>query len=135
MVRVLIVDDEAKLAEVLQAFLVRRGFAVWTASTGDEALALLQTHQPEILLLDLHLAGSGLQGLDVLRTTKAVSPHTTVIVTSACPDADIQAEVLRLGARCYLEKPLSLRELLSAVNEVTTSSAPSSWRSSWPSYR
>lgn len=124
MTRILIVDDETKLTETLKAFLVSRGFQVWTADTGDAALRLLQTHQPEVLLLDLHLGGHGLQGLDVLRHTGTLSPHTVILVISACTDPEIRAEVVRLGARRYLDKPLSLQDLQDTLHRVAAPSAP-----------
>lgn len=89
------------------------------AGTGEEALPLIQTHQPEVMLLDLHLGGSSFQGLDVLRRTSAVSPNTMVIVISACIDPDIQAETLRLGARRYFEKPFGLAQVLTAIHDLT----------------
>ena len=120
--RLLIVDDEPKLTEVLKGFLARRGFEVWTACKGEDALSLIQTHQPDVLLLDLHLGGCGLQSLDVLRKTTAVSPNTTVIVISACTDTDTKAEVLRLGARRYLDKPLDLEKLVQTIQDLAVPS-------------
>lgn len=119
MPRVLIVDDEVELTQVLQAFLARRGFEVWTAGTGEDALPLIRTHQPEVMLLDLRLGGSRLQGLDVLRRTPAVSPNTMVIVISACSDPDTQAQAMRLGARRYFGKPFGLAQVLTAIRDLT----------------
>lgn len=123
--RVVIVDDEVKLTNVLKEFLTLRGFQVWAAIKGKEAVQLIQTHQPDALLLDLTLEGSGLQGIDVLKKTKEVSPATRIIVISGNTDEAKKAEVLQLGAMAYLDKPLSMQDVLKAIQDATTSSASS----------
>ncbi|MBI4227007.1 MAG: response regulator [Candidatus Omnitrophica bacterium] len=118
MINILIVDDEAELRQCLQMFLERQGCRVWTAATGQEALALLQAHRPGVLLLDLNLGRGSLSGFEVLRQGRAVSPETRVIVISGAADETTKAEALTLGATRYLEKPHSVQRVFSAVGDV-----------------
>lgn len=120
MARILIVDDEVKIVRLLAGLLEPHGFDVLTALHGEEALVLLAMHRPEVLLLDLHLGGQGMSGLDVLREARTVSAATRVIVVSAYPQETTREDTLRLGAFRYLEKPLDVRAVLSVVRETLT---------------
>ncbi|MDP3722880.1 MAG: response regulator [Candidatus Omnitrophota bacterium] len=118
MVRVLIVDDEVKLAEVLKEFLTPRGFQVWTASAGEEALPLIQTHRPEVVLLDMCLGAGRLQGFEMLRQIRTQWPAITVLMWSGSANVEQKAEALRLGATTFFDKPVNLGELLRAMQVV-----------------
>jgi len=118
MINVLIVDDEAELCRFLKEFLELQTCHVWTSVNGQEAVALLRTHRPDVLLLDLNLGRGALSGMEVLRQSRDVSPDTRVIVISGVADETTKAEVLALGAAQYLEKPHSAQTVLRAVQDV-----------------
>lgn len=111
--RVLIVDDEADFTELLRDHLGSSGYAVLTASSGDEALRALADFQPRVVLLDMMMAGVG--GMETLRRIKAVRPETLVVMITALDDRDVARRALAAGAADYLTKPLSLDFLDSAL--------------------
>lgn len=125
MTRLLIVDDEQKLVSVLKGFLETKGFDVRTASSGVEAMQMVEQHQPHVMLLDLNLEGSAVSGLDVLTQTKARLPNTVVFVVSGYTEEDKKEQALKQGADRYLEKPLLLPDVLKAVQEAAANLPPS----------
>jgi len=110
--RVLLIEDEAPLAESISYNLVREGYAVTTAMDGDRALERFRAESPAIVILDLMLPK--LSGLDVCRAIRAESRVPIVILTAKDAEADKVAG-LELGADDYVTKPFSMRELVSRV--------------------
>jgi two-component system response regulator RegX3 len=110
--RVLLIEDEAPLAESISYNLVREGYAVTTAMDGDRALERFRAESPAIVILDLMLPK--LSGLDVCRAIRAESQVPIVILTAKDSEADKVAG-LELGADDYVTKPFSMRELVSRV--------------------
>ena len=110
--RVLLVEDEASLAESISYNLVREGFEVLSAADGETALQLFRSSPPSIVLLDLMLPR--LSGLDVCRLIRAESNIPIVILTAKDAEADKVAG-LEIGADDYVTKPFSMRELVSRV--------------------
>jgi two-component system response regulator RegX3 len=110
--RVLVVEDEAPLAESIAYNLAREGFIVTAAADGEQALERFRAEAPDIVLLDLMLPK--LSGLDVCRAIRAESEVPIVILTAKDAEADKVAG-LELGADDYVTKPFSMRELVSRV--------------------
>ena len=109
MKRILVVDDDVPIGDLLQEALTQAGYAVTRAYSGTEALLALQTARPDLVLLDLLLPG--LRGEEVL-------PHLAglpVIVVSAVTDVDSRVSLLLGGAVDYVAKPFSTRELLARI--------------------
>lgn len=113
--KLLIVDDEAKLVESYQQFFEVAGFEVRVTTRGEEALQLVEQHQPDVVLLDWRLEGSKVQGLEVLQRTKELFPHTVVLLYSGYGGTE-KTEALKRGADQFLEKPLQLPQLVEAIN-------------------
>ncbi len=110
--RILIVEDEAPLAESVRYGLEREGYAVTVAPDGRSALDRFRSETPALVILDLMLPE--LSGLDVCRTIRAESDVPIIIVTAKDSEADKVAG-LELGADDYVTKPFSVRELISRV--------------------
>jgi two-component system, OmpR family, response regulator RegX3 len=110
--RVLLVEDEASLAESVSYNLVREGFEVTTAADGELALQRFRAEPPSIVILDLMLPK--LSGLDVCRVIRAESRVPIIMLTAKDAEADKVAG-LELGADDYVTKPFSMRELISRV--------------------
>jgi two-component system, OmpR family, alkaline phosphatase synthesis response regulator PhoP len=116
--RVLVVDDEEDILELVTFNLVKDGYQVVTAASGEEALRQTKHGTPDPILLDLMLPG--LDGLDVCRALKsnADTDHIPIIMlTAKTEDADIVAG-LELGADDYITKPFSPRVLLARLKAV-----------------
>ena len=113
--RVLVVDDEAKIVEVVGDYLRSNGFSVTTAADGEGAVASARARPPDLVVLDLGLPG--LDGLDVARALRRASPVPIIMLTARGEETD-RVLGLELGADDYLVKPFSPRELLARVRAV-----------------
>jgi len=118
--RILVVEDEAALAESLQFALEVEGFEVVTAGTGGEGVKWAQTINPSLVLLDVMLPESS--GLDVCRQIRASSDVPIIMVSARDAEADMVAG-LELGADDYVTKPFSTRELVARVRAQIRRSA------------
>jgi two-component system, NtrC family, response regulator AtoC len=114
--RVLVVDDEENLRLVLRTYLKREGYEVEVASTGEEALALVERFGPDVILTDVRMPRMG--GLDLLATLKAKSIEATVIVMSAYGNVDLAIEAMKAGAYDYLQKPFKTEEVLLVMRKA-----------------
>jgi len=110
--RVLVVEDEAALAESVAYNLAREGFQVLTAADGEAALERFRRDAPSLVVLDLMLPR--LSGLDVCRAIRAESAAPIIMLTAKDSEAD-KVTGLELGADDYVTKPFSMRELVSRV--------------------
>ncbi|MCD6022711.1 MAG: DNA-binding response regulator [Actinomycetia bacterium] len=110
--RILIVEDEAALADTVRYNLEREGYSVAVASDGRRALDLFRTDDPSLVILDLMLPE--LSGLDVCRQIRQSSNVPIIMVTAKDSEAD-KVSGLELGADDYVTKPFSVRELVSRV--------------------
>lgn len=109
---ILIVEDEAALAESVHFALEMEGFEVATVGDGREAVSVVAASPPDLVLLDLMLPG--LSGLDVLRTVRQDHQMPVIILTAKDAEAD-KVLGLELGADDYVTKPFSMRELVARV--------------------
>lgn len=115
--KLLAVDDEVELCELLEEFFSLEGFEVLTAQSGEKALALFEAERPGAVILDIKMPG--LSGLEVLRRIREVDAEAKVIMLSAFGDVATVQEALQRGACRYLEKPVDLEQLKDAVLEAT----------------
>jgi DNA-binding response OmpR family regulator len=113
--RVLVVDDEPMVREVLQRYLEREGYEVAIAEDGEAALASFTEERPQLVLLDLMLPR--IDGLEVFRRMRADAP-TPVIMLTARGDETDRIVGLELGADDYVTKPFSPREVIARVRAV-----------------
>ena len=115
MAKVLVVDDEPNIREVVGLYLRRDGHAVVSAGDGDEALRLYQQTQPDLVVLDLMLPG--LSGLEVCRRLQA-NRRVPLIMLTAKGEEEDRIVGLGVGADDYMVKPFSPRELAARVEAV-----------------
>ena len=116
--KILVVDDEEDILELIRYNLINEGYRVDCAASGEEALIKAAEQSPDLILLDLMLPG--LDGLDVCRELKANSATRqipVIMITAKGEDADIVSG-LELGAEDYVTKPFSPRILLARVKVV-----------------
>jgi two-component system, OmpR family, response regulator VicR len=113
--RVLVVDDEPGIVEVLTFALEEAGFETLVASDGPSALRIALTESPEIVLLDVMLPG--LDGLAVCREIRAVSDMPIILLTARGGEADRIAG-LELHADDYVVKPFSVQELIARIRTI-----------------
>jgi two-component system response regulator ResD len=113
--RVLLVDDEPMVREVLARYLSREGFQVETAPDGEAALQALAEGTPDVVLLDLMLPR--VDGLEVFRRLRASRPTPVIMLTAKGEEAD-RVLGLEMGADDYVGKPFSPREVVARVRAV-----------------
>jgi DNA-binding response OmpR family regulator len=113
--KVLVVDDEPTVREVVAGYLRRDGHDVAEAADGNTALDLLEADPPDLVVLDMMLPG--VNGLDILRRVRSTSDIPVIMLTARAEEAD-RVSGLELGADDYVVKPFSPRELAARVNGV-----------------
>jgi DNA-binding response OmpR family regulator len=113
--RVLVVEDDPAVSDVVTRYLVREGYAVESVRDGRTALERATTSPPDLMILDLMLPG--LDGLEVFRRVRAVAPVAVIMLTARGEEEDRVAG-LELGADDYLAKPFSPRELMARIRSV-----------------
>ncbi len=114
--KILVVEDEGPLAEVISESLVTEGYSVEIAGTFDGAMQRLVASEYDCILLDIMLPGGS--GLDLLRELKALNKSDNVIIISAKDSVDDRVAGLDLGADDYLPKPFHIAELTARVKSV-----------------
>jgi DNA-binding response OmpR family regulator len=116
--KVLVVDDEMEVRQVLFEFLSSRGYDVSTASGGAEAVAMVETIKPDLVLLDV--AMPDMDGVETLKRIVAIEPAMAVIMVTANTDIGTTSKLLALGAVDYVPKPVDLDYLDQAVSTQVT---------------
>lgn len=116
MSRILVVDDEPHIVEVVRAYLVRDGHDVVTAADGEAALALARETAPDLVVLDVMLPLRS--GFEVLREIRASGNGAAVIMLTARDDVIDRVAGLEIGADDYVTKPFEPRELVARVGAV-----------------
>ncbi|MGW6473703.1 response regulator [Streptomyces nigra] len=119
--RVLVVDDDPTVAEIVSGYLDRAGYVVDRAGDGPAALAAAAARRPDLVVLDLMLPG--MDGLEVCRRMRGQGP-VPVIMLTARGDEDDRILGLEVGADDYVTKPFSPRELVLRVESVLRRSRP-----------
>ena len=114
--RLLVVDDEPNIRELLSASLRYAGFEVATAADGQQALAMAAEFRPDLLVLDVMMPG--LDGFGVVRRLRQNGTHTPVLFLTARDGAEDKVSGLTLGGDDYVTKPFSLDEVLARIRAV-----------------
>ena len=109
MSQILVVDDEAAIRDVLIDFLTDHGYTATGAENGREALLMVRTLRPQIILLDI--AMPGMNGIETLKKLRQEIPQAAVIMISGHADNDMALQALDLGAYDFIQKPLDFRYL------------------------
>lgn len=109
MPRILVVDDEPDAVELLQEFLIVKGYDVITASDGEEALRQVKEHRPHLVLLDVRMPR--MNGMEVLKRVREIDREVGVIMVTAVNEEDTGREALKMGAFDYITKPLDFQYL------------------------
>jgi DNA-binding NtrC family response regulator len=114
--RILVVDDEVIARDNIAYLLAKAGFATLTAGSGDEATALLEEQEVDLVLTDLRMSGG--DGLALLAASKRRWPDTEVIVITGYASVDTAVAAMHAGAYHYLAKPVNVGEMLALVRKA-----------------
>jgi DNA-binding response OmpR family regulator len=113
--KILVVDDEPKIVEVVTSYLINSGYEVFQAQTGQEALEVFQKVNPHLVVLDLMLPD--MMGEEVCQRLRRISRVPIIMLTAKVAEEDL-LNGLHLGADDYLTKPFSPRELLARIEVI-----------------
>jgi len=119
--KILVVEDEAKIARTLSLYLEQAGFGVTISPTGTDALPSFRRERPDLVILDLGLPG--MDGLDVAREIRRMGNAPIIMLTARSEEAD-KLIGLELGADDYVTKPFSPREVVARVRTVLRRAQP-----------
>ncbi|HNV86065.1 MAG TPA: sigma-54 dependent transcriptional regulator [Candidatus Omnitrophota bacterium] len=117
--RVLVIDDEANILQVLKRALAKKECEVLAFSNGEEALDALERFRPELVVSDIVLPG--MDGIEVLKRVKAFDPEVNVLLITAHASLETAIFAIREGASDYLIKPFKIAELSQAVQKALSS--------------
>jgi DNA-binding response OmpR family regulator len=112
--RLLLVDDEAAVLDILSEYFVAQGYDVETATSGEDALERVRDKRPDLVMLDVRMPG--LDGVEVLTRLRATDPGVAVIMVTANEDVELARQTLKLGAFDYVAKPFDFDYLARAAS-------------------
>ena len=112
--RILVVDDNAAVLDILVTCLGEEGYEVSGALTGDEGLELFASACPDLVLLDITLS-DGMNGVEVLKRIRSIDPAAKVVMVTGNPNSALAREALELGALARVDKPFDLAHLKRVV--------------------
>jgi len=115
-INILIVDDELSMREFLTILLEREGYAVKSAGSAEQALALLDSSMFDLVISDVQMPGLG--GIELLGRIKAITPETAVLMITAFSEAEQAVEAMKLGAYDYIAKPFKIEEIKLLVRNA-----------------
>lgn len=113
MSKLLIVDDELDVREFAKNFFTKRNIECFTASSGEEAIEIVKSQRPSLVLLDIKM--NGLNGLDTLSQIRQIDNTIKVIMVTGVEEDSVANKAKQMGAFDYIHKPLVLAELEKVV--------------------
>jgi two-component system response regulator HydG len=114
--KILVVDDEIGIRQSLKKILEKEGYTVITASNGEEAFKTIRGGDIDLLITDIRMAG--MNGVELLRVSKSVSPYTEVIMITGYASVDTAVDSMKQGAYDYITKPFKKADILKAVQKA-----------------
>ena len=119
---ILVVDDERSMREFLDILLTKEGYQVAVAASGREACQVVEQNKYDVIITDIKM--QDVNGIEVLKKAKAVSPESIVIMISAFATAETAVEAMREGAYDYIPKPFKVRDFKKIVRDALESKTP-----------
>jgi two-component system nitrogen regulation response regulator NtrX len=119
---ILIVDDEKDIRELVGEILKEEGFAVRLAGNSDECMAQISAAAPSLLILDIWLKDSRMDGIDILKTVKRDYPDIPVVIISGHGNIEIAVAAIKQGAYDFIEKPFNIDQLMVVVTRAMETS-------------
>ncbi|EDQ04530.1 Regulatory protein AtoC [Sulfitobacter indolifex] len=119
---ILIVDDERDIRELISDILKDEGFATRLASNSDETMAEINTEAPALIILDIWLKDSRMDGIDILKTVKRDNPDVPVVIISGHGNIEIAVAAIKQGAYDFIEKPFNIDQLLVVIRRAMETS-------------
>ncbi|MEL6551242.1 MAG: sigma-54 dependent transcriptional regulator [Pseudomonadota bacterium] len=119
---ILIVDDEKDIRELIADILEDEGFSTRLAGNSDEAMGQINTEAPALLILDIWLKDSRMDGIDILKSVKRDNPDVPVVIISGHGNIEIAVAAIKQGAYDFIEKPFNIDQLLVVIRRAMETS-------------
>ncbi|MDF1718419.1 MAG: sigma-54 dependent transcriptional regulator [Antarcticimicrobium sp.] len=119
---ILIVDDERDIRELISDILEDEGFATRRAGNSDECMAAINAEEPALLILDIWLKDSRMDGIDILKTVKRDNPDIPVVIISGHGNIEIAVAAIKQGAYDFIEKPFNIDQLMVVIRRAMETS-------------
>ncbi|MGA9410903.1 MAG: sigma-54 dependent transcriptional regulator [Roseobacter sp.] len=119
---ILIVDDERDIRELISDILIDEGFATRLAGNSDDAMAAINAEAPALIILDIWLKDSRMDGIDILKTVKRDNPDIPVVIISGHGNIEIAVAAIKQGAYDFIEKPFNIDQLLVVIRRAMETS-------------
>jgi|TARA_B110000908_G_scaffold25611_1_gene29505 two-component system nitrogen regulation response regulator NtrX len=119
---ILIVDDERDIRELISEILKDEGYATRLASNSDDAMSAINAEAPALMILDIWLKDSQMDGIDILKTVKRDNPDVPVVIISGHGNIEIAVAAIKQGAYDFIEKPFNIDQLLVVIRRAMETS-------------
>tara|TARA_Y100001958_G_C21195603_1_gene523034 strand:- start:217 stop:1593 length:1377 start_codon:yes stop_codon:yes gene_type:complete len=119
---ILIVDDEKDIRELISEILIDEGYSTRLAGNSEECLGQVSEALPSLLILDIWLKDSNMDGIDILKKVKIDFPHLPVVIISGHGNIEIAVSAIKQGAYDFIEKPFNIEQLLVVVRRAMETS-------------
>ncbi|MBU6483003.1 MAG: response regulator [Nitrospirae bacterium] len=116
MAKILVIDDEQGIRDLLDTLLCRKGYDVVVAENGQKGLQLFRRERPDVIVIDLKMPG--MDGLTVLRQVRSLNPSQPVIILTGAGTPETEQQVRALGVTEYVEKEFSLHRLGDSLKRL-----------------
>ena len=123
MTKILVIDDEEGIRDLLDTLLRRKGYDVVLAESGPKGLEIFRRERPDVVVLDLKMPG--MDGFTVLRQVRSLNPSQPVIILTGAGTAETEQQVRALGVTEYVEKEFSLHLLGDSLKRLLVYTNPS----------
>ncbi len=119
---ILIVDDERDIRELISDILEDEGYSTRLAGNSDECMAAINAEAPALLILDIWLKDSRMDGIDILKTVKRDNPDVPVVIISGHGNIEIAVAAIKQGAYDFIEKPFNIDQLMVVIRRAMEAS-------------
>ena len=119
---ILITDDERDIRELISDILIDEGFTTRLAGTSDDCMAQIEAEAPALMILDIWLKDSNMDGIDILKAVKRDHPGVPVVIISGHGNIEIAVAAIKQGAYDFIEKPFNIDQLLVVVRRAMETS-------------
>ncbi|MEM7743493.1 MAG: sigma-54 dependent transcriptional regulator [Pseudomonadota bacterium] len=119
---ILIVDDEADIRDLISDLLEDEGYSTRTAQDADGAFSSIETSAPDLIILDIWLQGSRMDGIEILKAVKRDNPGIPVVIISGHGNIEVAVAAVRQGAYDFIEKPFNMDQLMVVVGRALEAS-------------
>ena len=120
---ILIVDDEKDIRELVSDILIDEGYSTRLAGNSAECLSQVSKNVPSLLILDIWLKDSKMDGIDILKKVKIEYPNMPVVIISGHGNIEIAVSAIKQGAYDFIEKPFNIEQLLVVVRRAMETSS------------